>query len=307
MQKVLILGVNGFVGRYLVKEFLEHGYSVFGSDIAENTSLKDIGYQNADILNELEITQLITQTNPDMIINLAAVSSVGQSWNNPQLTMKVNVVGSLNILEAARKLKKLPKILLVGSSEEYMTCDEPINENMPLNANNPYGISKIAQENIAKMYRNFYNMMIYCVRAFNHTGVGQNNTFVIPSFCKQAAEIENSGQSGIIKVGNLSAKRDFCDVNDVVRAYRMIIESDDCSKIYNIGSGTVYSLQEILDYIVSLCSQKITVEVDYKRYRPVDTPIVRCDNRLIRKELGWIPNISVKKTIKNMFEFYRNM
>ena len=147
-------------------------------------------------------------------------------------------------------------------------------------------------------------MKIYCVRPFNHTGVGQKDTFVLPSFCKQVAEIEKKGTPGIIKVGNLDAFRDFSDVRDIVRAYRLIIESDDCSKIYNIGSGVAYSLKELLSYIVSLSTQVIKVEIDKSRFRPVDNKIICCDNSLIYKELGWKPTCSIKDTLKNIFNSY---
>lgn len=305
MKKVLIFGIGGFVGRYLAQEFLDHGYHVCGSDVCESGNLQpEVEFYHADLLNKDSVEELLVREQPDMVVNLAAISSVGASWAIPQTTISVNVVGTLNILEAVRKCTPMPKVMLIGSSEEYEVCEGSISEQTPINGNNPYGISKMAQERFAALYRERYAIKVYCVRAFNHTGVGQKDTFVLPSFCKQAAEIESSGKDGVIKVGNLEAKRDFSDVRDIVRAYRMVIESEDCDKIYNVGSGKAYRLSEMLSYIVSLSSMKITVETDPARFRPVDTPVICCDNRLIREELGWKPEYEIFQTLKEMFEDY---
>lgn len=307
MKKLLVFGIGGFVGQYLAREFLNNGYTVIGSDKEANGALPDeVRFIEADLLDSSAVELLVKEEKPDIIVNLAAISSVGASWSIPQTTISVNVIGALNILEAARKAEKQPKIMFVGSSEEYIEADKPINEQTPLNANNPYGVSKIAQERFAEIYRERYGMKIYCVRPFNHTGVGQKDSFVLPSFCKQAAEIEKSGKPGVIRVGNLAAERDFSDVRDVVRAYRMIIESDDCKKVFNVGSGKAYSLKELLDFIVSLSSQKITVEIDPERFRPVDTPVICCDYECIKREIGWEPKYSIFDTLKEMFQHYIN-
>jgi GDP-4-dehydro-6-deoxy-D-mannose reductase len=306
MSKVLIFGIGGFVGHYLAQEFLNAGYEVYGSDVNQPAGLLDnVEFYKADLMNGENVLGLISSINPDMIINLAAISSVGASWGMPQTTIMVNVVGALNIMEAARKQEKKPKVMFIGSSEEYEVSDEPISEDTKLNANNPYGISKVTQESFAKLYREQYDIKVYCVRPFNHTGVGQRDSFVLPSFCKQAAEIEKSGRPGVIKVGNLAAKRDFSHVKDIVRAYRMIIENDDCSKIYNVGSGEAHGLDEMLDFIVGLSSQRIEVEVEPSRVRPVDTPVICCDRHLIEKELGWKPEYTVFDALKEMFDEYK--
>lgn len=305
MKKVLIFGIGGFVGSYLAREFLNCGYVVWGSDKVKSDLLPaEVQFQEADLLIAEQVMDLMQKVSPDIVVNLAAISSVGASWNIPQATISVNVVGALNIMEAARKCSAMPKVMFIGSSEEYAASDAPITEKTPLDANNPYGISKMTQERFAQVYRERYGMKIYCVRPFNHTGVGQRDSFVLPSFCKQVAEIEKSGRSGVIKVGNLTAERDFSDVRDIVRAYRMIVESNDCAKIYNVGSGKAYSLTELLEYIVSLSNQKITVEVDPARVRPIDTPRICCDNSEIEKDLGWKPQYSIFDTLREIYNSY---
>lgn len=305
MSRVLIFGAGGFVGSYLCKEFLNNGYKVSGTDKGEGSALpSEVDFYRTDLMQANEVEKLIGQIQPDIIVNLAAISSVGASWNMPQTTMAINVIGALNIMEAARKSEKKPRILFVGSSEEYMISENPLDENTQLNANNPYGISKVTQEQFAKLYREQYGLKIYCVRPFNHTGIGQRDSFVLPSFCKQVAEIDKSGKDGKIQVGNLKVKRDFSHVKDVVRAYRMIVESDNCNQIYNVGSGDAYSLEDMLTYIIGLSNQHIEIEVDQNRIRPTDQLVICCDRSLIGKELGWEPQYNVYDALKEMYEYY---
>lgn len=306
MSRVLIFGAGGFVGSYLCKEFLNNGYKVSGTDKGEGSALpSEVDFYRTDLMQANEVEKLIGQIQPDVIVNLAAISSVGASWNMPQTTLAINVIGALNIMEAARKSEQKPKILFVGSSEEYVISENPLDENTQLNANNPYGISKVTQEQFAKLYREQYGLKIYCVRPFNHTGIGQRDSFVLPSFCKQVAEIDKSGKDGKIQVGNLKVKRDFSHVKDVVRAYRMIVESDNCNQIYNVGSGNAYSLEDMLTYIIGLSDQNIEIEVDQNRIRPTDQPVICCDRSLIGKELGWKPQYDVYDALKEMFDYYK--
>lgn len=304
MKKVMIFGCAGFVGKYLAEEFSGNGYDVIGSDI-EKTVQFPAGiiskYISADLLDQNMVYEIIEDVSPDFIINLAAVSSVGLSWEVPQKTIDVNVNGTLNILEAVRKIKADPKILLIGSSEEYAVSEKPISEDYEINANNPYGISKVTQEHFAELYRKEFGMKIVSTRTFNHTGVGQPDKFVIPSFVKQAARIQKSGKPGIIFVGNINAHRDLGDVRDMASAYRMLLESNSEKTIFNVGSGQCYHLKDILDYIISLCDQKIEIRVDEKKIRPLDNPIIHCDNSLIRREIGWEPKYTVFDAIDAMF------
>ena len=303
MKKVLITGACGFVGNYLIKEFKENNYTVVACDINKGDNVdNDVLYYDMNILDKQRIEKVLEECMPDYIINLAAISSVGLSWNIPDKTMEVNVIGTINILEAVRKIIPNSKVLLIGSSEEYIQKNEPLKEEDQVNANNPYGISKIAAENIAKMYNERYGMNIVCTRSFNHTGVGQADNFAIPSFCKQVAEIDKTGTSGKIFVGNLSAYRDISDVRDVVKVYRALLENDTKELVYNVGSGKSYQMEELLKYIVSLSSQEIEISVDEDKVRKVDTPYICCDNS---KTACYFDGTDIRDTIKAMYEFYR--
>lgn len=320
MKTALIFGAAGFVGRYLAEELRSHEYYVIGSDVIDPEHVEAASKSAAkgknrhssgcdafavcDLLDAKAVRGVLEQYHPTAIINLAAISSVGQSWKIPQKTVEVNVIGGLNILEASRDVVPEASLLFVGSSEEYAVSDRPIDETSPLNANNPYGISKLALEQFSEIYRTRYGMKVHHVRSFNHTGVGQRDSFVIPSWCRQAAEITRSGRRGVMKVGNTSVVRDFGNVQDVVRAYRLVLESDDCSVIYNVGSGEGVLLSELLAYIVSLSPQEIAVEQDPDLFRPADNPVIVCDHSLITQKLGWEPEFSIYETVKEMYESY---
>ena len=306
-KKVLIFGCSGFVGKYLTDEFTSSGYEVTGSDIRV-PEWADDQFISCDLLNAEDVKAVITKVMPDIIVNLAAISSVGQSWKMPQLTISVNVNGSLNILQAVGSCydkDNMPKVMFIGSSEEYAPASAPVSETSPLDSNSPYGISKMTQESFAALYGREFGIDVYLVRAFNHTGVGQADNFVLPSWCKQAAEIDKSGRPGVMNVGNLKVRRDFSDVRDIVRAYRLIVEKGQPGKAYNVGSGVAHSLEDMLKTITSLSSQEITINVDPARIRPTDTPVICCDNILIRSELGWAPEHDIFDTLKEMYENYR--
>jgi len=300
MKKVLIFGACGFVGHYLVDSFASAKYEVFASDTLEDSKGLKCSYTKADITDFNQVNSLITRTAPDYIVNLAAIASVALSWKIPQKTFSVNVLGILNILESLVANKLLStKVLVVGSSEEYLPKNEPLSVSDPLDSNNPYGVSKTTQEQLARIYSQKYGIPIIMVRSFNHTGVGQSDSFVIPSFCKQVAEIEKSHKPGKIYVGNLTAVRDFSDVRDVVGCYRWLLENKD-SGVYNVGSGDAHSMREILDLVISMSSEKIEVVADPAKFRPVDTPYICCK----KGETPYPFSFTLKETIKSLFSFY---
>ncbi|MCQ2062121.1 MAG: GDP-mannose 4,6-dehydratase [Fibrobacter sp.] len=290
LPRTLIIGAAGFVGGYLVRELENAGHSVTAVDIPQ-----------INLLDKESVEHWIETSHPDYVVNLAAISSVGASWKNPVQTVEVNVRGTLHLLDAVQKFAPGAKTLLIGSAEEYARKDSPINEDDPLEASNPYGITKIAQENFAELYRKKYGMKIVCTRSFNHTGVGQTTAFAIPSFVKQVADIFKSGHPGEIKVGNLSAIRDFSDVKDVVRVYRLLLENENKFNVYNVGSGIANKLSDLLDYIVSLAEMEIKISTDPEKFRPVDLPYQCADNSRI-KELGYWNATDIHETLKWMFD-----
>ena len=304
MKKILIIGANGFVGNYLIKEFLNNNYHVIACDIADTQSkIEDVEYCTLDILDEQKVNSVIKEQMPDYIVNLAAISSVGLSWKIPKKTVEVNLIGTINILEAVKSNCPSCKVLLIGSSEEYKPKNEPLNEKDPINGNNPYGISKIAQEYFARMYRENDNLNIVCTRSFNHTGIGQPEQFVIASFCKQIAEIDKKGIPGEIHVGNLSAYRDISDVRDIVKVYRHLLENETEDLVYNVGSGKAHKIEDILKYIISLSNTPVEIVIDKEKFRPVDMPYTCCDNTKVKE---YFDGTDIRDTIKEMYEYFKN-
>lgn len=300
-NKVLIIGIGGFVGKYLKNELTSHGYKVYGCDCALKQSLNEELY-SVDITDYKSVFNLIAEIKPSYIFNLAAISSVGLSWEKPQDTIKVNVCGTVNILESVRCLNLDAKLLLVGSSEEYAPSNNPVAEDAKLDAVNPYGISRITVEQFANIYRSRYGLKITCIRAFNHTGIGQTPVFVLPSFIEQAARISLSQAPGIIKVGNISVYRDFSDVRDIVRAYRLIAEHNGNIDVINVGSGTAHKIEDLLNFIISLSNQKIEVVLDKDKFRPADLPYCCCNNSLLKNTTGWQPQYDIFDTLREMFD-----
>lgn len=307
MKKALIIGASGFVGEYLAEELVENEIEVYGADIREGLT-NIYRFINLNILAKDDVVKILRDVKPDYIINLAAVSSVKLSWQNPTLTFDVNVKGVINIFEAIRRLQLDCRVLLIGSSEEYGITNDSgsINESMGLNALNPYGISKITQEHIALMYKETYGIDVILVRAFNHIGPNQQLGFAIPDFANQIAQIEKSGLEQVIYVGNLKAERDFTDVRDIVKGYRRLLERGTIGEIYNIGSGEVYSIENLLNKLISLSQKDIRVEVDQKKFRPTETPSIVCDNSKVTKSVGWQPEISIDKTLEDILNYWRN-
>lgn len=306
MKKALIFGVAGVSGIYLGKELKDNGYEVYGSDIkAVEETYRFDGFYSCDVTDYKAVKNLINLINPTHIFNLTDVGGVGQAWKNPTRMMNVNMNGTLNILEACKDFLMKPRILLIGSGDEYAPSLNMLDEESQLKSTSPYGISKIAQEQIASVYHEKYDMPIYCVRPFNHAGVGQNENFFVPMICKQAAEIVKSGKKeGTIYTGNLKVCRDFLDVKDLVKGYRMVIESKRSEEIYNIGYGISYSLEELVNYIISLTGLKLEQFVDGNLIRPSDNPYSCCDHSKISKLLGWEPEHNIYETIKEVYESY---
>jgi GDP-4-dehydro-6-deoxy-D-mannose reductase len=319
-MKSLIIGGAGFVGPYLIKELNIHrNQEVVVTKMPHETidveKLKAEGVDTARLeildLNILEkdaIVALFRRVHPDYIFHLAAQSSVAVSWKNPSLTIDVNIKGGVNVMDALRDLDYKPRILFIGSGEEYGHIREgetPISEENKTRPGNIYAATKACQNMLGNIYAQAYDLPIMMVRAFNHIGPNQTPLFVVADFCKQVAEIEAGQKPPVIYVGNLSAKRDFTDVRDVVRAYALLVESGKAGETYNIGSGHAMAIEDILQMILSQAKCDIQVEVDPKKLRPVDVPIIEADITKVCENTGWTPEIPLSQTIEETLNYWR--
>ncbi|MCI9045996.1 MAG: GDP-mannose 4,6-dehydratase [Hungatella sp.] len=310
MKKALIIGAGGFVGSYLIN-CLHHEFhmEVHATKLNGTTfSHPSARIYDLDILDREAVRKLLDKIRPDYIFHLAAQSSVSAAWKDPMLTIDVNIKGSVNVMDAVRELPYKPRILIIGSGEEYGHIRDgqtPISEETMLRPGNLYAATKACQNMIGSIYAKAYGMEIILVRAFNHVGPGQAPIFVVSDFCKQTAEIEMGLREPLIRVGNLSARRDFTDVRDVVRAYGLLSLKGTAGETYNVGSGTAIKIRQILDLIVGMSSAKIGVEVDPAKIRPVDVPVIEADIIKITKATGWKPVISIEQTIKETLDYWR--
>jgi len=296
MKKVLVTGIDGFVAPYLVNELLKKNYNVLGTYL-EKCDITNIKTYKLNILKKEDVKLFLEKEKPDIIFHLAAISSVRFSLDNPDLTYKVNVVGTKNLLDFSKNIN----FILIGSSEEYgIPKSIPINETHPLNPNNPYSKSKVEIEKYAinLVKNNDYKIII--LRSFNHIGPGQNTNFVVSSFAKQITD------NSIIKVGNLDAKRDFTDVRDVVNAYVLASELCDFATPYNICSNNSYSIKTILDKLITLSHKDIKIITDKKRLRPSDIPIMQGDNSKFVKKTNWKPLINIDKSLIDILNYWKN-
>lgn len=312
-MKALIIGGGGFVGGYLIRELAAdcqevHATCLPGEDIGADKSL--FTSHILDIMQQDSITELLDAVMPDTVYHLAAQSSVAVSWKKPRLTAEVNVIGTVNVLESLRAAKKQDiRLVMIGSGEEYGfirpdSC--PLSEEEALRPGNIYAATKACGEMLGQVYARAYRKDIIMVRAFNHSGPGQSDIFVISDFCRQAAEIEKGSRAPEMSVGNLSAMRDFTDVRDVVRAYRLLSEKGVSGRVYNVGRGRAVTIQYILDTVLSLAKCPIEVKTDPKRMRASDIPIIEPDVSRILEDTGWSAGISMEQTISDTLDYWRS-
>ena len=303
----LITGVGGFVGGHLARLLLKtvpdiklHG-TVLEAPSPDMASI--LHCHQMDLKDYDAIYSLLQAIRPDYIYHLAAQAFVPRSFEDPWETMENNIRAQLNIIQACLALNLQPRILVISSAEIYGTVkpeELPLAEDAALRPSNPYSVSKVTQDMLGLQYHISHHLPIMRVRPFNHIGPGQSDRFVAPAFAMQIARIETGQQDPIIYVGNLSPKRDFTDVRDIVRAYQLVMEKGAPGAVYNIASGTTYSIQQLLDTMLSYTDADVEVRVDESRLRPVDNPIVQGDATRLRHDTGWAPTISFEQTLRDV-------
>ncbi len=303
-MKALITGSEGFVGQYLKNELIENGYEVLCVDaIQSHTS------QKIDILDKEMLESYLEHIEVDYVFHLAGQANVGKSWAFPGETFQVNVVGTINLLEAIRKTNPRTRVVLIGSSDEYGILREKgknVTEEIQLNPITPYGISKAVQEKVAMLYVQHYDMDICLTRSFNHAGAGQGKGFIFSDFASGIIEVER-GKSKCLKVGNLDSARDFTHVKDIVGAYRLIAEKGKKGEIYNVGSGKTHTVKDILEQMIAMAKVDIEIEQDRERLRPNDTPVVLCNHSKLTNHTGWVPRYDLEDIIIDVMDYWRSI
>ncbi|MFA5029961.1 MAG: GDP-mannose 4,6-dehydratase [Patescibacteria group bacterium] len=299
-MKILITGISGFVGPHLKNELESAGHDVLGIDRSGDS--KKI--YPCDLLDKRAVHDFFSLQNFDFVIHLAALTYVGESWKNPKKFLDVNVGMTKNIYKALEEFSPTTGVLLVSTSDVYGAQKQlPINENAPLNPGNPYAKSKRAQEDEAFRHTNIRTIIS---RAFNHAGPGKSMFLAIPAFARQIALCEKGVQENI-RVGNLESFRDYTDVRDVVRAYRLLIEKGEPQNIYNICSGQKRKMSDVLSTLISLSAKPIIVTENPELMRPSDVPEFWGSYNKISLEIGWKPTIPFEKTLQDTLDYWRGV
>lgn len=312
MKKVLITGATGFVGKHLTDYLAAKSeFEISGTSLTDSKTNDKIQMAKIDLTDFDRVGELVSKIKPDQIYHLAAFTSPAESFENPIPVVLGNIEIQMNLLNAVKNAcLDNSRILVVTSAEVYglvNASDLPVDEDTSLRPCNPYAVSKVAQDFLGLQYNLSYEMDILRVRPFNHTGPGQSPSFAIPAFAKQIAGIEKGKQEPVLKVGNLTAKRDFTDVRDIVKGYVTLMEKGVKGDVYNIGSGKSRSTKELLDLLLTFTEKKITVETDPSKTRPVEVPDVYCDYSKLNSLTGWKPEIPIEKTLKDTLDYWRGI
>ena len=307
-MRALITGVGGFVGRHLLRHLQEQGDHVCGLGRAGDISgLDPSRMKTTDLNDRAGVERAIREVRPEAIYHLAAQSSPAESLADPWGTICNNLLGQLNLLEAVLSTGERPRVLVIGSSDEYGTPEEvPTHENVPLKPRTPYAVSKVGQDMMGYQYFAQHGLPVIRVRPFNHTGPGHDARFVIPSFARQLAEIELGLREPVLRVGNLDVARDFTDVRDMVQAYRLALSEGVPGEVYNLGRGRSVPIAEMVGELIGLCRVRVETRVDPALLRPSDIPRQEADTRKFTALTGWQPSIPWHTTLRDTFEYWRD-
>jgi GDP-4-dehydro-6-deoxy-D-mannose reductase len=313
VTRALITGATGFAGSYLVAECRAAGWEVHGTCWpGEPSSWRpdQACLHPLDLRDAAATEQLLVEVAPERVFHLAAQASVGASWADPAATLTDNLLMTLHVLSAVRTGAPAARTLVVCSSEEYgrvAPADLPIGEEQPLRPADPYAVSKVAVDFLALQHFLAHGMYVVRVRPFNHIGPRQRQGFVVADFASQLVAIERGIMPPVLHVGNLDAARDFTDVRDVVRAYRLALERGAAGAVYNVCSGRAVRIGDLLQILISACHVAVEVRRDPAKERPVDTPIVVGSSAALAEATGWKPRIPIETTLQDILAYWRQL
>lgn len=309
MDRCLITGCGGFIGSHLAEFLLGKGLDVYGIVHRENDNIQHLRDRlniiEGNILHKNKLAAIVREIKPHFVFHLASLTLVTPSWQNPEKTLKINILGTLYLLESIRRAGINPAVEVMGSSSEYGNVgrdEAPIKESSELHPSSPYGVSKVAEDMMAFLYWQACGLRTIRVRPFSVTGPRKSSD-VCSDFARGIAEVE-AGLRTSINVGNLEAVRDFVDIKDAVEAMWLLIEKGVPGEVYNICSQQGTKIKDILDKLVALSGHHIEIHGDPHLTRPIDEPVRIGDNSKLRR-LGWQPYIPLEKTLSDMLDYWR--
>jgi GDP-4-dehydro-6-deoxy-D-mannose reductase len=307
-MNALVTGGNGFVGRHLVSLLRERGDEVAVAGRSHDGGGLDV---ELDLGDDASLRAMLESVRPRVIYHLAAMTFVPQSMSDPLGNYETNVMGTARLFEAVRQVYRNepgPRLLFASSAETYgprPPGDYPLRETLAPAPATPYAAAKLAGEGIALASFHTYGIPAVITRAFNHIGPGQDPRFAIPAFARQLAEIARGGDP-VLSVGNLTSKRDFLDVRDVVSAYAELAARGRSGEIYNVCSGRPVSMSEILRQLITIAHVAVEVREDPERMRPSDVPLSYGDDAKLRATIDWAPRYTLAQSLRDVYEEARS-
>jgi nucleoside-diphosphate-sugar epimerase len=292
--RVLVTGSHGFVGGHLVPRLAERGCSSVATDRDE-----------LDVTDREAVAEAVAREHPDAVVHLAAVSSVAAARSDPGLAFRVNYSGACNLLAAVSRHAPRARVLLVGSGELYGHLPDgapPFDERAPLRPASAYARSKAAADLLGAAWA-ARGLDVVRVRAFNHTGAGQSDAFVLAGFARQLAEIEKGLSEPVVRVGNLQSIRDFLDVGDVVEAYALLLDRAAAPAAYNVASGVGLRIGDLLERLMRIMGVRAELALEPARLRPLDRSVG--DAGRLRRATGWSPRIPLERTLASLASDWR--
>jgi GDP-4-dehydro-6-deoxy-D-mannose reductase len=301
----LITGATGFAGGHLLDRYVSRGERVHawghrGSDRRGIDGAR-VEWDAVDLLDRESVRDALRRVRPSLIYHCAGAAHVLTAWQTPAHALRVNVLGTHNLLEAARDVGLTCRVLVTGSALIYAPQADALTEDSPIGGATPYGVSKLAQEMVAAES----GLPTLLVRPFNHAGPRQLPSFATSAFAQQIAEIESGRRDAVLHVGNLDARRDITDVRDMVRAYEALAEHGRPGVPYNVCSGSAHSMRALLDILLSLSTVRVRIDVDPSRLRPSDNPVILGSHARLTADTGWTPQIPIEQTLADLLDDWR--
>jgi GDP-4-dehydro-6-deoxy-D-mannose reductase len=302
-MRILVTGAAGFVGKHLLQELINHEHQPIAVDLRADTEPQGVTWHECDILDPVALTKIVVKAKPDACIHLAGIAFVPAAKTHPEIMLTINILGTLNILNALSENCPSCRTLTISTGHVYGTPppDVVVTENTPLHPVSLYAITKAAADSAALGFTENNRLPVMTARPNNHSGPGQSPNFVIPGFINQAKSIAAGKSEALLSVGNLESVRDFTDVRDVVRAYRLIIEKGRPGEAYNIASCDTVSIGDVLSEICKLTNIDPEIEIDPEKFRPKDhSPVL--DTTKLKTDTGWQPEYTRTQTLTDMIK-----
>jgi GDP-4-dehydro-6-deoxy-D-mannose reductase len=305
-KRILITGAAGFAGSYLI-ERLGSDHPIVGwfkPDTPRPQDSPGVEWMPVELVDRNAVDAAVSAAAPTEIYHLAGAPSVETSWVNSVPHLQINALGTHYLLRAVERVARRCRVLVVTSAQVYQTGNDPIREDAPLVPSSPYGLTKLAQDQLALQAASD-GLDVVVARPFNHIGPRQTPGFAVASFARQVARIEAGLEPAVMRVGNLETRRDMTDVRDVADAYARIMASGLAGRPYNVCSGRAQRMRDLLERLRDLASVDIVIETDPARLRPNDVPVVEGDATRLRAELGWAPRIDLDQTLRDTLDWWR--